>query len=470
MKKCIFTIALFASTATIFGQAVANPASDLALCDIDNDGTEVFDLTVTVPEILGTQDPNNFIVEYFETLSDAIAGDDEILSPQSFANVANPQTIYVRVENSTNGDFDTTQFELMAISVPAVVTPTPLEVCDDDGDGFAAFDLSSKDAEIVNGDPSLGVFYHETLLDAQSGVNALLSPYVNIIAFTQTVFVRVEGLNGCITIVELTLIVNGLPDVQQPNNIFINEGDGDGVAVFDLKVNDNVIQGGVPQGEVFYFTALLDAIALTNPIETPEAFVNTENPQTIYVALQSSETGCYDASQSFVIATDEVDTPDSDNDGLPDAIEDVNNNGDLTDDDTDSDGTPNFQDEDDDGDGTRTADEDYNNSGSPTDDDTNANRVPDYLDDSVVLGIADDTFSSLSVFPNPSATHLNVSFGSILEEGTIEILSTNGTLLQQHSLQNSVRVRFNTTQLASGIYFIRIATNSGSITKKFIKK
>jgi hypothetical protein len=71
---------------------------------------------------------------------------------------------------------------------------------------------------------------------------------------------------------------------------------------------------------------------------------------------------------------------DDDNDGVDTADEDRNNNNDPTDDDSDSDGTPNYLDTDDDGDGVNTSDEDVNMNGDLFDDDTNGDGTPDFLD------------------------------------------------------------------------------------------
>lgn len=72
-----------------------------------------------------------------------------------------------------------------------------------------------------------------------------------------------------------------------------------------------------------------------------------------------------------------------DNDGIDAALEDLNNDGDLTNDDTDGDGIPNYLDSDDDGDNVPT----INESADPNDDgdlsdalDTDSNGVPNYLD------------------------------------------------------------------------------------------
>jgi len=71
---------------------------------------------------------------------------------------------------------------------------------------------------------------------------------------------------------------------------------------------------------------------------------------------------------------------DNDRDGILTMNEDINKDGEVMDDDTDGDKTPNFVDNDDDGDGTLTKDEDANGDGDPTNDDTDGDGIPDYLD------------------------------------------------------------------------------------------
>lgn len=74
---------------------------------------------------------------------------------------------------------------------------------------------------------------------------------------------------------------------------------------------------------------------------------------------------------------------DDDNDDIPSELEDINNNGDLEDDDTDGDGIPNYIDEDDDGDNVPTKDEnpDPDGDGDLADaQNTDGSDEPDYLD------------------------------------------------------------------------------------------
>lgn len=71
---------------------------------------------------------------------------------------------------------------------------------------------------------------------------------------------------------------------------------------------------------------------------------------------------------------------DADNDGLSNDDEDLDGDGDPTNDDLDGDGIPNYLDDDDDGDGKTTDEEDINNDGNPFNDDSDGDGIPDFLD------------------------------------------------------------------------------------------
>ncbi|WP_144895661.1 Ig-like domain-containing protein [Lutibacter sp. Hel_I_33_5] len=71
---------------------------------------------------------------------------------------------------------------------------------------------------------------------------------------------------------------------------------------------------------------------------------------------------------------------DDDGDGVDTKDEDIDKDGDPTDDDTDGDGTPNYLDSDDDGDGIDSKDEDVNSDNNPANDDTDNDGTPNYLD------------------------------------------------------------------------------------------
>lgn len=309
MKKLLLVLLFIAGVINVNGQ-VANQADDLFLCDIDNDGFEVFDLTVNDPIILGGQNPVDFSLTYHLTQAEANAGINVIISPTNFINSANPQAIFARLERNSDGNFDTTDFALIVYSTPVVQIPFPLEACDDDGDGFTEFDLHVKDAEITNGDPDLFVNYFSTLLNAELNILPLPSPYSNVNPFFDIVYARAESTNtGCWAVVELELIVYAdCPVIDlEPLNLFVDEGDGNGLAEFDLTQNENLMLGSQdPTIYLFsYFLNQENAIRGENPIANPESFQNTANPQLIFVRFYNNDTGGY-VLTSFEIETDGV--------------------------------------------------------------------------------------------------------------------------------------------------------------------
>ncbi|MEZ4864571.1 MAG: hypothetical protein R3C14_24865 [Caldilineaceae bacterium] len=71
---------------------------------------------------------------------------------------------------------------------------------------------------------------------------------------------------------------------------------------------------------------------------------------------------------------------DNDGDGILTGNEDLNGDGNIYNDDSDGDGTPNYLDNDDDNDSVLTKDEDVNGNGNRADDDTDGDKTPNYLD------------------------------------------------------------------------------------------
>ena len=276
------------------GLPVLVQPSPLELCDVNNSGDEMeaFTLEDANAEILNGQ--TGISITYYETQADADAGTNPVFSP--YVNTSNPQTIYIRAENDVTGCVSTITLDLRVNPLPTPATPTPLEVCDDDNDGFASFDLELRTIEIINGELDITVTYHETMADAELDQNALLSPYDNIVPDLQTVYARAENdLTGCFAIVELVLIVQPSPELPIVIDDFtICDDDDDGFAQFDLTEMDAIIYG-VQDATLFdlsYHLTQADADTGANPIVNVTNFTNSTNPQIIYVRLVSIANGC----------------------------------------------------------------------------------------------------------------------------------------------------------------------------------
>ncbi|MCK7592045.1 hypothetical protein M0G43_15785, partial [Subsaxibacter sp. CAU 1640] len=271
----------------------------LEVCDTNNpgDGMEAFDLEDADAQILNGQ--TGITLTYYETQADADAGTSPISSP--YTNTSNPQTIYVRAETGATGCVDTITLDLRVNPLPSPAAPMPIEVCDADNDGFASFDLGSRTVQIINGESDVEITYHETLAEADNGQNPLVSPYDNIVAFTQTVYARAENsITGCHSIVPMVL--NALPSPVVPTDIsdyVVCDTNGDGFAQFNLTTKNGEILGSQDPSQyaLTYHTSAADAGTGANAIVNVTNYTNATNPQTIYVRLVGAANGCSKTGQ-----------------------------------------------------------------------------------------------------------------------------------------------------------------------------
>ncbi|MBT8324245.1 MAG: hypothetical protein KJO96_03015, partial [Winogradskyella sp.] len=120
----------------------------LEVCDdAVADGFTSIELTIKDTEISGGNP--DYVVSYYETQLDADGGTNALASP--YTNTSNPQTVYVRVVDTTTGCFTTTTLDLVVEQAPVAFDPSPLTYCDPDNDGFGIFTLTDADAEITGG-------------------------------------------------------------------------------------------------------------------------------------------------------------------------------------------------------------------------------------------------------------------------------------------------------------------------------
>ncbi|AXT19282.1 gliding motility-associated C-terminal domain-containing protein [Flavobacteriaceae bacterium AU392] len=281
------------------------PIVDLRQCDDDTDGISLFNLTEANSLISTNANNENFT--YYLTLADAEGGlaVDQI---NNFINYPNPtplnSSVFVRIE-TLEGCFRTSQINLI---VGATQIPTAFnlnfEECDNaliDGDntnGVAAFDFSNATTQILNLFPvgqNLTVTYYENQADALAEINAIpdISNHRNDASpFIQNIYVRVDSddINACLGLGQhITLTVNPLP-LANPLTDFVLCSD-DGInATFDLTTKDIEVIGTQTEALLIsYHTSLDDAINNNAPIIGQ--YINTSNPQTIFVRSQFDNNG-----------------------------------------------------------------------------------------------------------------------------------------------------------------------------------
>ena len=279
--------------------------SPLEVCD-DNipDGLVEIDLTLKNSEI--TNGNPNYSVSYFLNQNDAINNNNPLSN--NYTNISNPQTIYVRVYDLISNCSATTSLTLSVIYAPSATSPPDLEYCDPDADGFGVFDLTSYNDIISQGQSGLTISYHETEADAENNVNAIIGEYNNIVAYEQTVYIRVESSSvatNCGTILSMNLIVNDVPQINtEPSSLFLCDDNTDGFGIFDLSASSEELLNGLDPSDftITYYEAEDDAQNGLNAIVTPYNYTNTTAfNQFVWVRIENSATACYNVGSIELI-------------------------------------------------------------------------------------------------------------------------------------------------------------------------
>lgn len=290
----------------------ASPAADLVVCDdLSNDGTEVFVLNNQNTVILNGQAGT---VSYHLTQQDAIDGIAP-LNATAYSNLASPQTIYARVtDNTPLSCSDTTTFDLIVNRRSVFNAANDIVVCDDaSNDGFESFDLTSQNAAILGTQTAAdnNITFHNSQADADANINAITNPtaYTNSTTGTETIFVRIESATAadCYDTGSFELIINETPVANPVADVVVcDDVSNDGVDTFVL--NTYSTQALLAQDpllfSVSYHDSQADADAGINPLDI-NAYVNTSNPQTIYVRIENvNSTDCAGTTSFDLIIND----------------------------------------------------------------------------------------------------------------------------------------------------------------------
>ena len=207
-------------TLTVEPNPSVNIPTPQVLCDDDFDGLQTFDLNGIDIEIIGGQ--TDMVVSYYTNQNDADSASNPV-GDVFQTTQEDTQTLIFRIENITTGCYSTGNLELIVNPLPVLQPLDNFATCDDNvetdndtSNDSVEFDLLSQNTAVLNGqDPTIfEVSYHLSQIDADQGINALVSPYTNT-SNPQTIFTRVRNtLTGCFNTVPLVLQVNPLPVVN----------------------------------------------------------------------------------------------------------------------------------------------------------------------------------------------------------------------------------------------------------------
>lgn len=401
-----------------------------------------------------------------------------------------------------------------------------LIVCDDDNDGFQAFDLSIQTPLITQGDPNLTVTYHKTLTDAQNGDLPVVNLYVNDQRFydapitdsqlpgfgTGGIWARVKNSsNNEISIVPFALEVRATPVGNTPAPLRVCDDNNDGFALFNLSIVESEVLGSLnPVGfDLYYYEDFSQAIAagdvaMTNPdfsqaISSPLNFVNTTNPQTIYILLvanasgtippnPNSSQGCYDIVELQLIVNDTppitqpIDLIINDGDGDDFAIFDLTVNipvilGSLN----PANYVVSFYETEANAQNNEFVIANpavYQNLTNPQLIYTRVENINSgcfeiasfEIEADKTISVGSFAFEDLSISPNPTSKSFTVQSSQLVSETSILIYDVQGKLLfSEKMLPQNGLVTMNVSSLENGVYFLKIASEGNTVVKKLLK-
>ncbi len=243
----------------------------------------------------------NVNFRYFANLIDAAEKKGDISPLVDYTN-RNPipsernwtDEIWVSVETEDNDTLSCVGLKKVATlhieRLPIAHEVTALRACDDNGDGFAAFDTSTVNDELLGTQTAVNVSFFDEATGALLFNDALPNPYVST---SKTILIKVENNPSTVTpacfdeiafelIVDRVPVFNAVPALESCDD---TDGIIDGAAVFDTQsLNDAILQGQTNVA-VNYYSPDGDLLPSPLPVNfTTEAttltvtLVNTVNP------------------------------------------------------------------------------------------------------------------------------------------------------------------------------------------------
>ena len=267
---------------------LSSTVADWVVCDDDGDGEHSFDFTVKDMEVLGGQSGTLFTVSYHLTQTDA----DNATNPIAANHVSNLplEQIFYRMANRAYPEcFLTGTFNVGVIDQVVANTPNDLEICDDNNDGSATFDLSMVESDVLGtqSPTSVTISYHESQDEADNGLNPLPLNHTSN-SYQKSIYVRVANTldSSCYATTFFQLNIFDTPELSNLDDWMVCDDDNDGEYVFDFIGKGNEILGSAVDVVISFHISEHDAELSQN--EILGSYRNISNPQTIYYRLENT--------------------------------------------------------------------------------------------------------------------------------------------------------------------------------------
>jgi gliding motility-associated-like protein len=185
--------------------------------------------------------------------------------------------------------------EVIIYEQPIANQPSDILICDDNNDGFYAFDLTSRDIEVLNGqsNTTFDIVYFASLDDYNNDI-AISNPnsHTNANSYSsETIIASIRNaLNeSCedMTQFDIHLFESPTPSQNLPDLSFCDDvsvgSDSDGIIIFDLTENETLILNG--QSSTDFSVSYYSDNGFTSQITNPSNYQNVNLNQVIYVRV-----------------------------------------------------------------------------------------------------------------------------------------------------------------------------------------
>lgn len=214
---------------------------------------------------------------------------------------ANAGLYNVSVNLVTSAGILSTSRTITVNSVPVLLSNSvTLKQCDDNNDGYSAFNLNETIPLLVSNPTGLHITFHETLTQAQDESSYItnINSYTNQIINNDIVYARVENADGCYKTSQVNLQVSttSIPTSFQLTyhecDDALSGSNTDGITIFNFSDAESQIRALYPIGQlldVTFYKNIADALSESNIITNASNYINTgyPNTQNIFVRVDS---------------------------------------------------------------------------------------------------------------------------------------------------------------------------------------
>tara|TARA_R100000935_G_scaffold42923_1_gene65313 strand:- start:133286 stop:135727 length:2442 start_codon:yes stop_codon:yes gene_type:complete len=293
---------------------VTTNVEDLELCDVF--GTETFNLNDATEDVTDADTITFHLTE--ENAQDDV---NPIPNPEAYENIDNPQTIWVRASNPNCFSIDSFMIEVVVCPLPdaTIAITNDLNACRlrdlpimytvFNTNGTAPLPANTPIAFYLDGTLVAQADTQNTIPAGGSEPGVLVLTLADTVPNTFTLLLVVDDdgtgngfvfeLNDTNNEFEIKVVFGSIPPIGPlPDLEYCDEGFD--MATFNLVDELNDLISPNSGDTITYFVTEEDAIANTNSIEDPERFVNSSDPQEVFVRLENEI--CF-TTASFIVRT-----------------------------------------------------------------------------------------------------------------------------------------------------------------------